>query len=69
LREDREEKEDKYATEGSKAYGSKNKIDGGRKKGKLNEDQQWDKIEQMIQKGSVKSVEAMESQAAKKKKR
>jgi len=69
LRDEKEEKEDKYATEGSKAYGSKHKIEKERKKGKLNEDQQWDKIEQMISKGSVQTIEAMESHAAKKKKR
>eukprot|EP00397_Hematodinium_sp_SG-2012_P018895 GEMP01019383.1.p1 GENE.GEMP01019383.1~~GEMP01019383.1.p1 ORF type:complete len:741 (-),score=200.87 GEMP01019383.1:449-2671(-) len=68
---DSDEREDKYATEGSKQYGSKHHLEGGGggpKKGKLNEEQQWDRIEQMIAKGSVPTMDSMESRAAKKRK-
>lgn len=62
-------KSDKYGTEGSKVYGSKHNIQEGRqKKGKLNEEKQWEKIEDMMKSGSIKSIGQMEREATKKKK-
>lgn len=40
---------------------------GEAKKRKMNENQQWQKIDNMIKKGKVSSMESMEHQASKKK--
>jgi len=59
-RDDSDEEGDKYCTEGAKHYGGR---EG--KKQKLNEDQQWDKIESMISTGSVPTMDSLESRAKK----
>jgi len=61
-----EERPDKYATEAVKHQFGQTRLDAeGRKKKKLNEEQQWDKIEKMIEKGGLATSAEMDARAAK----
>eukprot|EP00930_Biecheleria_cincta_P102907 TRINITY_DN94764_c0_g1_i1.p1 TRINITY_DN94764_c0_g1~~TRINITY_DN94764_c0_g1_i1.p1 ORF type:complete len:570 (-),score=163.01 TRINITY_DN94764_c0_g1_i1:45-1754(-) len=57
----------KKGDEGMDSVSANKKAGAEAKKRKLNENQQWQKIDNMIKKGKVSSLESMEHQASKKK--